>query len=85
MSQKQVDWKDIAWALGVATQVGGSISGPVLIGLVVGWWLDGQFGSMPWITVSLALIGGVTGPIIGYRFLMRTIKGRFSNDKEGNS
>jgi len=74
MGQKQINWKDIAWVLSIASQLGISIAGSVLIGLVVGWWLDNRLHTLPWITLLLTLAGTIVGPIIAYRFLIKAIQ-----------
>jgi F0F1-type ATP synthase assembly protein I len=41
----------------------------VLLPGALGWWLDGRFGSRPWIM----LVGGLLGFIAGLRILMRAV------------
>lgn len=43
----------------------------VLLPGALGWWLDGRFGSRPWIMLA----GGLLGFIAGLRLLMRSVSG----------
>ncbi len=74
MSQGQEDWKEAIWAIAVATQAGGAIAFPVLMGLAVGWWIDNRLHTLPWITLLLTLVGIVVGPIIAYRWVTGSVK-----------
>ena len=42
----------------------------VVVGLVLGSWLDGLFATDPW----LLLVFGISGVIAGYRSLFRILK-----------
>jgi ATP synthase protein I len=85
MSWKPTGWKDAIWALALATQVGGAIAVPVLLGLAVGWWIDNRLHTLPWITLLLTFIGVVVGPIIAYRWVTEAIKQRNMKNKEDNT
>jgi F0F1-type ATP synthase assembly protein I len=43
----------------------------VLVPGALGWWLDGKFGSAPWVMLA----GGLLGFIAGLRILMRAVSG----------
>lgn len=79
-----VDVRNALWVLAVGSQIGLSIALPVVLGLAVGYWIDTRFGSLPWITLLLTLIGAIAGPILAYRWAISTVRRRFeeSNRKE---
>lgn len=85
MSWKPTGWKDAIWALALATQVGGAIAVPVLLGLAVGWWIDNRLHTLPWITLLLTFVGVVVGPIIAYRWVTEAVKQRIMENKEDNT
>jgi F0F1-type ATP synthase assembly protein I len=82
MSQKPTDWKDMAWALALATQVGGAIAVPVLLALAVGWWVDRRLNTLPWITLLLTLIATIGGPILAYRWVTTAVAGRIEGREQ---
>lgn len=45
----------IAW--GLAFSLGGEITGAVLGGVAVGWWLDSKFDTDPWLTLLGTMLG----------------------------
>lgn len=46
---------------------------------LVGWWIDGRFGTAPWGMVA----GGVTGLIVGMTRLVRTAMGSVRPSGDG--
>lgn len=48
-----------SWAVGVQlfSEISGWIVGPIVIALILGKWLDGKFGTEPWIFIALAAFG----------------------------
>ena len=83
MSQKPTDWKDIAWALALATQVGGAIAIPVLVALAVGWWIDRRLDTLPFITLLLTLLATVGGPVLAYRWVTTAVAARMKGPEQG--
>ncbi|MCM2267193.1 MAG: AtpZ/AtpI family protein [Elusimicrobiales bacterium] len=53
MAEKE-NWWDYA-------QIGLELAGAVLLGLWLGYWLDGRLGTRPWLTLAGALLGLVGG------------------------
>jgi F0F1-type ATP synthase assembly protein I len=43
----------------------------ILVPGAVGWWLDGRFGTRPWIMLGCGLLGFIAG----LRLLMRSVTG----------
>jgi ATP synthase protein I len=74
--------KDVFWVLAVASQSGLSIALPVLIGLAVGYWIDTRFGTLPWLTLFLTLIGAAIGPVITYRWVISSVRQRLEERKD---
>lgn len=69
------------WILGLSIQAALAIALPVLLGVGVGWWLDGLLSSRPWITVILTAVGIFVGPIIVYRWVTRKVEERLRQEK----
>ncbi|MCW5889374.1 MAG: AtpZ/AtpI family protein [bacterium] len=46
-----------ARGLALAFEFGGAIVG----GAFVGWWIDGRYGTAPWATIGLTVLGAVGG------------------------
>jgi len=78
--QEQV--KDITWGCALASQMGFVIAGPVLLGLVVGYWLDLRLGTLPWITLALTAAGAIIGPIVAYRWVTTAMRQRFAGREQ---
>ncbi len=74
--------QDMAWGCALASQLGFVIAGPVLIGLGVGYWLDLQLGTLPWIALVLTVVGTIAGPIIAYRRVTRAVGQRFDGREQ---
>jgi ATP synthase protein I len=50
--------KDSTWrAVGDALQLGGSIVGAIFIGAGFGYWLDGKFGTFPYLSIIFFCLG----------------------------
>ncbi|MFN7017765.1 MAG: AtpZ/AtpI family protein [Fimbriimonadales bacterium] len=50
-------------AISLAFSIGFSLAGPVILGALVGYWLDGRFGTSPTWAMVLTLLGMVAGLI----------------------
>ncbi len=48
-------------AISLAFSIGFSLAGPVILGALLGYWLDGRFGTSPTWTMILTLLGMVAG------------------------
>ncbi len=70
--------KSSGTGLGRASSVGIEMALAVVIGLVGGWWLDGELGTEPW----LALVGLIIGTVAGFRSLLSALKYTETNDDE---
>jgi predicted F0F1-ATPase subunit len=77
-----MNMRDVFWVLAVASQSGLSIALPVLIGLALGYWLDTRFGTLPWLTLLLTLIGAAIGPVITYRWVISSVRRRLEKEKD---
>ena len=53
-----------------ASIIGMEISIPVIVGLVLGHWADGRFGTSPWLT----LLGIVAGTAVALKAIMHALK-----------
>lgn len=82
LATSKVDRSDMLWALGMGGRGGLLIAGPVLLGLVAGWWLDNRLSTLPWITLGLTLIGAVLGPFIAYRWIMDAVRRQVDKREE---
>jgi F0F1-type ATP synthase assembly protein I len=75
-SRKPGTWADAGWVLAMAAQGGLMIALPVLVGLVLGYWLDNQLNTLPWLSLVLTLVGATAGPIMLYRWVTTAVKER---------
>jgi F0F1-type ATP synthase assembly protein I len=57
--------RDSITALGIASELGFGIAGPMVVCTGLGWYLDGQFGTGHWL-VMIGLLFGLMGA--GYTF-----------------
>ncbi|MCS7208692.1 MAG: AtpZ/AtpI family protein, partial [Fimbriimonadales bacterium] len=48
-------------AISLAFSVGFALAAPIILGALVGYWLDGQFGTAPTWTMILTLLGMAAG------------------------
>jgi F0F1-type ATP synthase assembly protein I len=76
------NWRDVPWALATSAQGGLLIALPVVAGLALGYWLDGRFGTLPWITLVLTLIGALLGPVLLYRWVMSVVQRRMERKQD---
>lgn len=64
--------------MGLGVEMMASIVGPTLLG----WWLDGKFGTEPWLVVSGMLLGLVGGFYNMIKALMRLTRQEPGKDEE---
>lgn len=64
------DWGPLA----LVSQLGLTMVGSILLGLVVGLWIDAHFGTRPWGTLALSLLGIVVGTVGVYRLVTTSIQ-----------
>ena len=76
------NWRDVPWALATSAQGGLLIALPVVAGLALGYWLDGRFGTLPWITLVLTLVGALLGPVLLYRWVMSVVQRRMEGKQD---
>jgi len=85
----KIDRKQMFWALSMGSRGGLMIAGPVMAGLLGGWWLDGRFGTLPWITLALTVVGAILGPLMAYKWVMGAVRKRVDTsadaEQEGES
>jgi F0F1-type ATP synthase assembly protein I len=47
--------------------------GSIILGLVLGLWIDSHFGTKPWGTLVLSLLGIILGSIVVFRLVAQSI------------
>ncbi|HLH72532.1 MAG TPA: AtpZ/AtpI family protein [Chloroflexota bacterium] len=70
--------------LALISQLGLTMVGSILLGLVIGLWLDAHFGTRPWATLICSLIGVLAGSVGVYRLIVTSISQateEFQHDK----
>ena len=82
MSDGHSPWRDIAWTLAIGAQGGLMVALPVVGGLALGYFLDSRFGTLPWITLVLTLIGAMAGPVVLYRWVLSVVKQRMERKQD---
>ncbi len=60
--------------IGLVTQVGLMIIAGIIVGLLLGLWIDDQLGSRPLFTLVLSLIGTVAGSFSAIRVTTKTFE-----------
>lgn len=55
------------------TQLGVTMVGSILLGLVLGLWIDAHFGTKPWAMLFLSLVGIFAGSFAVYRLISASI------------
>jgi ATP synthase protein I len=63
------DWGPLA----LITQLGITMVGSIVLGLLLGLWLDSHFGTKPWATLIFSLIGIGAGTFGVYRLIATSI------------
>ncbi len=74
-------WRNIIFSLSLITQVGLVIAASIVVGLLLGRWLDGLLG----LRVGFALLGTVFGVGAGLFSAFRLLRSALKDDKDGNS
>jgi len=64
------DWGPLA----LITQLGLTMVGAIVLGLLLGLWLDAHFGTKPWGTLILSLVGIGAGSVGVYRLISASIE-----------
>jgi ATP synthase protein I len=59
--------------LALITQLGLTMVGSIILGLVLGLWIDAHFGTKPWGTLVLSLLGIILGSIVVFRLVAQSI------------
>jgi len=85
MSDRRSRWGDVAWMLAVSAQGGLMVAVPVVFGLGVGYALDRTFGTLPWITLALTLVGAISGPVLLYRWATAMVRQRMEDNRDEES
>jgi ATP synthase protein I len=75
------------WAgpLALITQLGLTIVLSILLGLVLGLWVDAHFGTKPWATLILSLLGILVGSFGVYRLVATSIDQATAARRPGGS
>jgi F0F1-type ATP synthase assembly protein I len=84
-SRKPGKWVDAGWVLAMAAQGGLMIALPVLGGLALGYWLDNQLNTLPWLSLILTLVGATVGPIMLYRWVTSSVAVRMGTGTDSSS
>jgi len=80
--QQETPWQERVWVLAVAGQAGMYIAMPVLIGVVIGYFLDRLLGTYILFAVLLSLAGFGAGIYLVYRWVQTTVKTRLTEKKK---
>jgi len=81
---QEVEWGESLRTLAFVAQTELVVTTPLLVGLLLGLWVDVRLDTSPWVTLALTVLGAVAGLVGAWRlhsaFLKRTAKG----DQEEN-
>jgi ATP synthase protein I len=75
-------WQERVWVLAVAGQAGLYIAFPVLLGLVVGYFIDRLLGTYILFAALLSFVGFGGGIYLVYRWVQTTVKDRLETTKK---
>lgn len=75
-------WQERVWVLAVAGQAGLYIAFPVLLGLVIGYFLDRLLGTYILLAALLSMAGFGAGIFLVYRWVQTTVKQRLDEMKK---
>ncbi len=81
-TNQNTNWQDRVWVLAVAGQAGLYIAFPVFLGLVIGFFLDRQLGTIILFSVLLSMAGFGGGVFLVYRWVNTTVKKRLADMKK---
>lgn len=81
-TNQKSDWQDRVWVLAVAGQAGLYIAFPVLLGLVLGYLLDQQLGTIILFAVLFSMVGFGSGVFLVYRWVNTTVNKRLAEMKK---
>ena len=79
---QETPWQERVWVLAVAGQAGMYIAFPVLIGMVIGYFLDRLLGTKILFAAFLSLAGFGAGIFLVYRWVQTTVKTRLTEKKK---
>ncbi|MFN2382698.1 MAG: AtpZ/AtpI family protein [Gemmatimonadota bacterium] len=74
ISREPSERRRVARELGRYTGLGLAWALSVLFFLLIGYWLDGQWGTLPWLTMLGAFVGAAGGFLSLYRGLTAAAK-----------
>jgi len=57
--------------LGQAFRIGTELISGLVVGVLLGWWLDHVFDTKPWMMLTFIILGGAAGMTNVYRTAMR--------------
>jgi F0F1-type ATP synthase assembly protein I len=63
------DWQPMT----LVTQLGVTMAVSIVLCLLLGLWIDSHFGTRPWATLALSLIGILAGSVAVYRMVSEAI------------
>jgi len=79
---REKPWQERVWVVAVAGQAGIYIAFPVLLGMVVGFYLDRQFGTYILFSVLLSMAGFGAGIFLVYRWVKTSVQQRLDEMKK---
>ena len=62
---------DISYAISFMAQLGFTMAGCIVIGVLLGRWLDGLLGTSPWMVLVCSLLGVVAAFMSIYKIASR--------------
>ncbi|HBB49482.1 TPA: hypothetical protein DEQ22_00215 [Candidatus Nomurabacteria bacterium] len=72
-------------AVEIFTEVSGWIAGPIILALIAGKYLDGRFGTKPWIFLGLTLTAFIISAFGIVRVISRYMKKMEEENKNKNN
>ena len=81
-ASQDYNWQERIWVLAVAGQAGFFIAFPVLVGMVIGYFIDRLFNTYILFAALLSMAGFGAGIFLVYRWVKTTVKDRLKEMKK---
>jgi F0F1-type ATP synthase assembly protein I len=79
-----LSWREFLSSLAFVARVGLTAIAPLLVGLVLGRWMDDWLDIRPWVTLILTVVGAVAGLVGAWRLSSTFLKRRIQRNQEEN-
>jgi len=79
---QEVEWSDSARALAFVARIALVTITPLVVGLLLGLWIDARLDTRPWVTLALTVLGATSGLVGAWRLSSGYLQRMTSGDQE---